>query len=142
MRLRSTIICLGILLPAFASGAHGQSPPACNGNAQKRTEFKNWVAQFAAAATSDTAAANRRLWLHLPKVSAASKVQIITAKNTCKSARTAYASAVGKTASTLSVILLKVDTVYVVTDTTVLNGGYTSAAVLGTTFVLRKGFFW
>jgi hypothetical protein len=74
--------------------------------------------------------------LRIPQVTSSSQVTIITNTTTCAQARTALAATLDNpvAASDLSVILLQVDTVYVVSDPTQRAGDYSLAAVYGAAF--------
>jgi len=90
----------------------------------------DWVVRFATAPRTDSVSVSWRQLIKLPAV-AASQVSAITNATTCSTARTKYALLSGIAPSnTLSVIVIKAGTNYLVLDPTQVTGEY----VLGGTF--------
>ena len=118
--MRMLLIIL-LLLVAFLDTAAmtskivAQSPPACNPDTLARSDFRDKVLEYATAPATDTVGVYLRNRLSIPAVPA-SQVTTIATATTCSKARDAYAKLAKVSAATLSVIVVKAGSVYVVMD--------------------------
>ncbi|HSE65405.1 MAG TPA: hypothetical protein VLB12_00365, partial [Gemmatimonadales bacterium] len=91
---------------------------------------------------SDSGVVAQRNYLHIPAVSA-NQVVVVTTTATCDSLRTAYAQALGVSpVASLSVIVIKADSVYVVNDPSRRAGEWVLSNIFNLQFQRLQGFLY
>ena len=131
--MRTIVLALPFMLACLGTGTAtsivaAQSPPACNPDTASRRYFLDWVTDYATAPATDSLTVAVRNGIGIPAV-AASQVTVSTSATTCSKARNAYAKLPGvtKSATLLSVIVVKAGSIYVVSDPTQRTGEFGAA---------------
>lgn len=114
--LASALLALGIFLPQAAAAQTVSPCRAFDGGGQATLD---WV-RTTATGTDSSAIISRRT-TQIPQVSA-NKVSYITDTRLCQQAVNAYSAAAGVSTTGRSIYLVKVGTIYVITDPTVHFG--------------------
>lgn len=140
--MRSVSVAIGFLALGATSWLNAQSQPACSSSTSQQQSLKAWVTWLATAPASDSGVVAQRSYLHIPPVSAG-QVTVVTAAATCDSLRTAYAQALGvSSASSLSLIVIKAESVYVVNDPSRRAGEWVLSNVFNLQFERLQGFLY
>jgi hypothetical protein len=134
---------LGLLSAACAllvtSTVLGQSAPACSPDTTARSALKGWVLNLVTAPASDSDRVASRDSVRLSAVPA-NKVSIISTTSTCNSARNAMAPLLGVPASTISVVVVKSGSRYVVQAPTQTRGEFIPTSTLTLQFAVLRNY--
>jgi hypothetical protein len=114
-----TIISFCTLSFGTPLSMHAQSGSPCRPLDDAGQAILNWVRTT--ATSSDSSAIISRTNLKIPQV-AANKVSYVTDSRLCQQAVNAYSTAAGVSGTGRSIYLVKVGTVYVIKDPTVMFG--------------------
>lgn len=119
------LLWIGLIIPASAQTL---SPCRTDGLAPAELEWAVWV-----ATSADADAAESRANLNIPAVSA-SKVALVTDTRICQKAVDAYSLAASVPSTGRSAIVVKIGTIYVVKDPTLLLGEWIYGMILDSKF--------
>lgn len=121
-----------------------QEVPACSPDADARAGLRAWVMARAMAQDTASLRGRTRVQLQIPLVTDTAAVRPITDAATCERLRKAFTEALHFTppALELSVVVVQVDTVYVVLDPSQRGGHYIVAAVYGPSLTKLKQFLY
>lgn len=136
--LMATLLQVGV----FAHALHAQTP-ACSPDADARIALERWIEKWTMAPASDSLNSGKRTMLHLPVATNTSQVNVITSSPTCQQLRSALAVSLGGNVpdTSLSVVAVQVDTVYVALDKAQKAGDYIVVGVYGSAYQELARFF-
>ena len=140
LKLSTVVLVSCMVLFALPAPATAQVS-ACRPTDSKTVSFLGNIMFLATAPPSNSYAADERLIMGLG-ASDSTQILLVADSTTCSQARAAYATALGRDPSTVSVIVVQVADKYVVVDPSAPAGEWWLAKTFDSVFVKVKDFAW
>ena len=124
-RQRFMLLIFGAMIGTVLTPSLALGQAACSPDTTMQAQLKADVTLWAMADSTDTESTQKRQNAQIPHVTNSTSVSLVTNSGTCGQLRTALAALLdnGVPASSLSVVAIQVDTVFVVVDPSQSAGG-------------------